>query len=100
MNDDDEIIDLDTVDQEIKERHDQLIEENAEMVRHARSRAHKMLRAAEKFEQMASNCREIAALHVLSARQLSEGLADLLSGEFDIEVMEADGDEEEEDEDE
>lgn len=100
MSDDpEEIIDLDTIDEEILDRHTQLIEENSRMQKGARSRAHKMLRLAVEYDEMAQQCREIATLHVLTATQLSERVADLIAGEFDLEIVEMDDDEDEEDED-
>lgn len=83
----DELVDLDTVDDELADRHADLIDQNSRMVKSARSRAKKMFDLADKFDMMADNCREIGALHIMSMRQLSETLADMINGEFDIDIL-------------
>lgn len=100
MSDEEEIIDLDTIGAELKEQHDILFEQNAAMVVANRRKALKMIQMAEVYEEMAGNCRQIAAANILMASQLSEGVADLLSGEFNIDIIPADEDEEFEEDDE
>lgn len=99
MNDDDKV-DLDTVDEAISERHRLLIEANTEMVLKARRRAAKSFATAERLEEMAALQREIGAMNVMAASQLSEIVGDMISGEFDIEMIENNYEEENEDEDE
>lgn len=95
MNDEEEeFVDLDEVDDEIADRHTYLIAENTRMVQRSRRQVARMHSLADKYEEMADNCREIAALHVLGARQCAETLADLIDGEFDITVLDMNNDEE------
>lgn len=100
MSEEEEIIDLDTIGGEIKEQHDILFEQNAAMVLANRRKAHKMIQMAETYEDMGANCRQIAAAYILMASQLSEGVADLLSGEFNIDIVSTDDDDEFEEDDE
>ena len=95
MNDDDKV-DLETVDEEISERHRLLIEANTEMVLKARRRAAKSFATAERLEEMAALQREVGAMNVMAASQLSDIVGDMIAGEFDIEYMSNDTDEDDE----
>jgi hypothetical protein len=99
VNNDDDKVDLDTVDEAISERHRLLIEANTEMVLKARRRAAKSFATAERLEEMAALQREIGAMNVMAASQLSEIVGDMISGEFDIEFIDSGTGEDDEDDD-
>ncbi len=99
MNEEDKV-DLNTVDEAISERHRLLIEANTEMVLKARRRAAKSFATAERLEEMAALQREIGAMNVMAASQLSEIVGDMISGEFDIEFIDQSDQEDDEDDDE
>lgn len=81
------MIDMETVDQEITDRHTALIDANGRLFTQSRRKAQKMIALAERYEMMGEGCRQIAGLHLLAAAQLTESLASLLGGEFDLETV-------------
>lgn len=90
--------DLDDALDDINEYHANLLDNNQRMIASARRRAHKMLDTADRFEDMAERCRQIAEQNVLIARHLADNTADMLASEFDIqEIVVTDEDEDDDD---
>lgn len=78
----------------VREYHADLLDNNQRMIESARRRAHKMLDTADRFEDMASTCRQVAEQNILIARYLADNTADLLASEFDIQEVEITDEEE------
>lgn len=74
--------------EEVDEGYDQLVKENSELYQDARKSAKVMFELGAKYDEMAQHAREIGTLHLVMARVSAGALADLLAGEFTLEVDE------------
>lgn len=100
MSDDDEKIDLDSVDAETEAMYTQAMRENHRMQNAMRRKAQHCITVANQLDDMAERFRALAAIHLGTARELSDLIFRQLSGEFDITVVpqgEAPDDSEDED---
>ena len=84
MSDDDEQIDLDTIGGERSAMYAELMQANHNMFNMSRRQANKALKRAETYESMALQERQVAAVHLLTAKQLSELIGDTVISEFDL----------------
>lgn len=99
----DELVDLNTVDEQMEDEYKRLMDVNAEMIQRATVTVRKLLRMAARCDEMAERYRAAATLVYVTASQLTMNAGDLLSAEFGIEVTEVepgeiDDDSEDEDE--
>lgn len=95
-----EIVDLDTVDEEIEQRYKDLMELNAGMQERAADQARALLRSADLFDEMSERARAAATLMYVTAQQLTQNAGDLLTSEFGLDIQHAEGPDDSEDDDE
>lgn len=88
-NDPEVDIDLETVDAERKAMYDAVFEENHRMQALAREQATHAISRAQRYEAMGFHERQVAAYHLLQVNALSAQLADQLSSEFNLKVIQA-----------
>lgn len=83
--DDDERVDLSTVDDELKARVGMVLDANAKIMMLCRGKAEKCFILAERAEELADQYREIGSLYVLAAKEHAQMLADTFDAEYNIE---------------
>lgn len=94
MDDDD--FDIEEIQEAMIDEYGNIMDWNAKMQRAATRAARKLLKMADNYDALAERCRDLAAVNVITAQQLSGQAHDLLVAEFDMEVVKADGDEDDE----
>ena len=83
----DDKIDLDNVGTARDKLYSDVMETNMAMWKQARRQAKAAIKRAERYEYIAYQERQIAAIHVVTATQLSELLGDTVVGELDFQVV-------------